>query len=167
MSAWRMAGCLAAAAGLLAGCQGSSGDAVEPTGGAYREVTPPPELVAQARPPIPDLPVPVGFDLDEERSRNLAVAGLRWVDHLYKGKRDRFAVARFYKRQMPIERWTLVKDMFAQGSIELDFVKESERCEVTCRKGDLWHPTYIKIEVWTAGRVPIQEPSAPRSPRRP
>lgn len=122
----------------------------------------PVELVAQARPPIPDLPVPIGFDLDEGRSRNLAAAGIRWIDHLYKGKADKFAVARFYRRQMPLTRWTLVTEMFAKGNLTLDFERQSDRCHVTVSDGSLFHPTYVHVELWTAGRVPTP-PSPPES----
>ena len=109
MIAPRLAVCLLLASSLIsAGCNQSG--TVESSGGALRQVSPPLELVARAHPPIVDLPVPIGFDLDEGRSRNFAAAGARYVDHLYKGGSDRFAVARFYKRHMPISRWVLVTD---------------------------------------------------------
>jgi hypothetical protein len=110
-------------------------------------------MVALSNPPIPDLPIPLGFDLDESHSRSFSAAGARYIDHVYKGREDRFAVARFYKRQMPVNRWTLVTDMYIQGDIMLDFEKESERCRVIVTKGSLWHPTYIKVQLWTSGRI--------------
>jgi hypothetical protein len=162
MTAPRPAVYLIAALGLLvAGCNGSN--TVESSGGAMREVSPPLELVAQARPPILDLPVPIGFELDEGRSRNFAAAGARYVDHLYKGGGDRFAVGRFYKRHMPISRWALVTDMFVQGDIVLDFEKETERCRIVASKGSLFHSTYIKVQLWTTGR--IQAPAQKGSKR--
>lgn len=137
---------------LLAGCNSNSAPGAT-AGGAYREVSLPPELVARARPRIPDLPVPIGFDIDEGRSRDFAAAGLRWVDHVYKGKANKFAVQRFYERHMPIARWVLVTYRFVQGEITLDFEKETERCVITVAKGSLFHPTYIKVALWTSGRI--------------
>jgi len=134
---------------------------VNTTSGAFQEVASPIELIARAYPWIPDVPVPIGFELDESRSRDFMAAGARYVDHLYKGRADKWAVARFYKRQMPIHRWTFVTDIFAQGDIRLDFEKETERCQIIISKGSWWHPTYIKVQLWTTGR--IIQPSAKSS----
>ena len=112
-----------------------------------------PELVGLARPPIADLPVPLGFSLRESKSRNFTAAGARYIDHVYNGSADKFAVARFYKRQMPISRWTMVTDMFVQGDIMLDFEKDTERCRVTITDGGLFNSTVIKVALWTSGRI--------------
>jgi len=157
MSAPRMAGWgVLAGLVLLAGCNNQP-NTVDTSGGAYREVSTPVQLVAQARPPILDLPVPIGFRLDETRSRNFAAAGARYVDHLYRGSGDKFAVARFYKRHMPISRWVLVTDMFVQGDIMLDFEKESERCRIIISQGGLFNNCTIKVQLWTTGRIPTAQ----------
>jgi hypothetical protein len=155
MNARRVVGVLLMAAAVIAGCNNKK---MEDSGESSSEASV--ELVAQARPPIPDLPVPIGFDLDQRRSRNLAAAGVRWIDHLYKGKADKFSVARFYRRQMPLTRWTLVTEMFAKGNLTLDFERQADRCHVTMSDGSLFHPTYVHVELWTAGRVPTP-PSPP------
>lgn len=147
------------AAGLLlaSGCAslniGSSGGSAAGAGQdpAVEQVGP--ELVGQARPPIPDVPVPSGFELKESRSRNFTAAGARYIDHAYQGSSDKFAVARFYKRQMPINRWTLVTDMFVQGDIMLDFEKNTERCRVTVTEGNIFQGTVVKVALWTSGRI--------------
>ncbi|HET6429084.1 MAG TPA: hypothetical protein VFJ30_11775 [Phycisphaerae bacterium] len=113
----------------------------------------PAELAAQVRPPILDLPVPVGFRMDERRSRDFAAAGARYVDHVYKGRSDKFAVGRFYKRNMPRSRWVLVTDMFVQGDIMLDFEKQTERCRIIVAGGDLIHTVHVKAQLWTTGRI--------------
>ena len=140
------------------GCESSQSAGVST--GSSAPVGPIPELVAMARPPIADLPVPIGFDLVESTSRNFAAAGARYVDHVYKGSADKFAVGRFYKRQMPLERWALVTDMFVQGSITLDFEKDTERCRITVTDGSWFHRTRIKLAVWTSGRLPVPQSSA-------
>lgn len=148
---------IAAAMLLAAGCNRTQ--TVDASSGAPQMVEPMAELIAQPRPPIPDMPVPIGFDLDEGKSRSFAAAGARYIDHLYKGRSDRFAVARFYKRQMPVNRWTLVTDMFVQGDIMLDFEKETERCRVIVTSGSLFHSTYVKVQLWTSGRIESPQPA--------
>ncbi len=158
MAILRLTGCVVAAAMVL--CLGGCGDSdkkLETTSGGYREVAPPIELIARANPPIHDMPVPIGFELDEDRSRNFTAAGARYVDHLYKGSADKWVVARFYKRQMPTNRWTFVTDIFAQGDIRLDFERETERCQIVIGKGSLFNPTYIKVQLWTTGRIVVPD----------
>ncbi|MHC4717251.1 MAG: hypothetical protein ACYS5V_09795 [Planctomycetota bacterium] len=141
-----------ALAACLGGCTEQT-STFESADGRNRRLDLPPELFAQARPPIPDLPLPVGFSLDERRSRNFAAAGARYVDHFYKGRADKFAVGRFYKRNMPVCRWVLVTDMFVQGDIMLDFEKQTERCRVIVAKGDLFNTVHVKTQLWTTGRI--------------
>jgi hypothetical protein len=154
-----IAGMVLLAAVATTGCNSNT---TNDSGGSARQAEPT-ELVAMSRPPVPDLPVPIGFDLDQGRSRNLAAAGVRWVDHVYKGSGDKFAVARFYRRQMPINRWVLVTEMFSKGDLKLDFEKQNERCHITLSDGDVFHATIIRTELWTAGRVP-QPQSPPQAP---
>jgi len=152
---------LTAAALLLAaaGCN-DSGQPTDLLSGGLAKVGPIPELVAMNRPPISDLPIPIGFDLKEGKSRNFTAAGARYVDHVYRGSPDKFAVGRFYKRQMPINRWTLVTDMFVQGDIMLDFEKDTERCRITITDGS-FGSTVVKVALWTSGR--IRPPTGTRS----
>jgi len=147
----RLAASILAAALLVVGCNNTQ--TVDRSSGAPRRVEASTLLIAQSRPPIPDLPIPVGFSLNEGKSRSFAAAGARYVDHVYDGSDNKFAVARFYKRQMPINRWTLVTDMFVQGDIMLDFEKELERCRIIIADGGMFNPTVIKVQLWTSGRI--------------
>ena len=139
----------------LAGCGGddqtlvSSGPSGEPLQGLQFA-----ELIAQARPPIADLPVPVGFDLDEGRSRSFEAAGARYIDHVYRGRGSKFDVKRFYERHMPTNRWSLVTDMFIRGDIKIDFEKQTEKCRVEVFEGGFWSATEIRVAVWTSGPLP-------------
>ncbi len=129
----------------------SGGEGSIPAGG--------PELVAMTHPPIPDLPVPTGFRLDESRSRNFRGGSARYVDHLYKGSSDKFAVGRFYMRQMPIQRWTLTADRFVQGDVIMDFQKESENCQIMVVDGGPFRGSEIRVMLWTSGRMdPVAKP---------
>ena len=141
-----------AAGVVVAGCNGGSGG-IGNTRDGPRDVVMTTELAVRATPPIRDLPVPVGFELDEGRSRNFRGGTARYVDHLYKGGADKFAVMRFYMGQMPIQRWVLVTDMFVQGDVMMDFRKESECCRIIVSDGSLFSRTYIKITLWTTGRI--------------
>jgi len=157
---WMLA--LAVAGGLVVGCGRS-----RPVQTGNGPAPPPdvaPDLVAKARPPIPDVPVPVGFALDESRSRAFAAAGARYVDHVYHGGDGRFAVARFYKQQMPAARWVLVTALFVQGDLMLDFEKETERCRVVIKKGGMFHQTDVFVQLWTSGQ--IQTAYAPKASNR-
>lgn len=145
---WMMG--LAASLLLAAGC---NNNASVNTGSTPREVGVPNELVAKARPPVPDVPVPLGFDLDEDESRSLASAGIRWVDHRYTGNPDKWAVGRFYKRQMPLNGWVLDSDQMSQGLITLSFSKGVERCDVRISDGGLFTGTVIRISVRSVGEI--------------
>ena len=118
-------------------------------------------LFARARPPIPDLPVPYGFDLNESRSRHWTVGQLRLVDHVYSGSADKFAVAEFYRTQMPINRWERVREHFAQGKIMLDFDKGDERCHVVIQEKGWGDGIEIQIMLSSSGKI-----STPAGSRR-
>jgi hypothetical protein len=112
-----------------------------------------PELVAQTQPTVADIPLPEGFHLDEKASRHNFGGAWRLVDHLYKGRADRFAVYRFYQQQMPGAQWTMVRARSAQTDSVLEFDKGSERCSITISKGDMVYQTYIKVMISTAGSI--------------
>jgi len=145
---WLLSASLAAVA---AGCDGTQ-NVNDPS--ERNRVAPILELRAQARPPIPDLPVPIGFRLDEGKSRTFEAGGARYIDHVYRGGADKFTVARFFKKQMQISRWTLMASMFVQGNIRLDFEKGAERCSITITDGDLFNKTHVKMQLWVSR--PIQ-----------
>ncbi len=111
-------------------------------------------LFAKAHPPIADLPVPFGFDLDEGRSRHWTVGSIRLVDHVYEGSGEKFDVARFYRTQMPINRWEMVRDVFAQGDIILDFDKGNERCHVVITEEGWGNRLEIKVLLSSSGKIP-------------
>jgi hypothetical protein len=54
---------------------------------------------------------------------------------------------------MPINRWALVTDKFVQGEIQLDFEKDTERCQVTIMDGGFFGSTAVKIAVMPSGRI--------------
>lgn len=145
---------------LLGGCGNESNVSAERDKSASLV----PELAPKALPLLPDLPVPMGFKLKEGSSRAFrSASGARYADLVYQGKDDKFSVGRFFRKQMPVSRWTLEKDLFVQGDVILGFTKETERCDVTISDSAvlwLFKQTTIEAQIWSTGKIvaPIQEP---------
>ena len=112
-----------------------------------------PELVAQANPPIADVPLPARFRLDEEQSWSRVTGGVRRIEHHYYGPADKFAVWRFFKKRMPEQQWTLVRDEYSNGGVRMDFDKASERCLVTISDGSLFNPSRVRVELYSVGAI--------------
>jgi hypothetical protein len=146
---WLVAALLAAMTASVCGCgwfeKKESGEAAGATGTAAR---PAPAHLPQVNPPISDIPVPIGFKLDESKSRNYAVAGVRFVDHVYSGSGDKFELKRFYERYMVMNRWVPSTSLFAQGRLELDFEKGGERSRITIVEGGWLEATRVSVLVW-------------------
>ena len=110
------------------------------------------DLVAQPRSPVPDVPVPSDFELVEKMSRSRSRGSWRTVDYLYRGGGEKFAVKRFFERQMSINGWTLVDQRFVQGRATLNYVKSDEICCITIYSGSAgWNGTYIHVDVSPGG----------------
>ncbi|MHC4982980.1 MAG: hypothetical protein ACYTF6_07410 [Planctomycetota bacterium] len=116
----------------------------------------------QVKPPISDVPVPVGFKIDEDKSRNYAVAGVRFVDHLYKGRENKFELKRFFERYMVMNRWKLVRFNYAQARLKLDFEKDYEGCRVEIWEAGVFSPTKISVLLWP-NKAPATEGEVPKT----
>lgn len=141
----------------LVGCQSSG--TIDTGSGAPREVASPSELIAQSRPPVPDVPLPINFTFEDTKSRSYAVGGIRIIDHSYVDRRwfnkaDKWAVGRFYRRQMPVNRWMLESDQMVRGTIYLQFNNEKEHCKITITGNDspVMSSTRIGVEVMPLGK---------------
>jgi hypothetical protein len=137
---------LAAAACLAAGCPGpgSAGN------GALVDAT---ELAAQARPPIPDVPMPVGFRYIEDRSYSWAGPGVRTIIHVYHGPKDKFAVARFFWKQMPLAGWQKMDESDGWSVKTMRFAKDTETCHITLQDGPMFVKTEVRVQVVPGGRA--------------
>lgn len=132
---------------VLGGC-GGNGEVVSDESGEPRPVLK--ELAARPNPPILDLPVPLGFDLDEGASRSADSGVARFVDHVYRGRADKFAIARFYKKSLPPNEWILIMETFTTGEYRLDFERPGERLSVFITSGGWFGSTKIKLQLWTS-----------------
>jgi len=116
----------------------------------------------QSQPPISDIPVPINFKLDEANSRNYAVPGARFVDHIYTGRGDKFVLKRFFERYMVMNRWVLATFSFGQGRIVLDFEKDYEHCRITIWEGGFLRPTSVSVFL-SPSKPPAGKGDTPRS----
>jgi hypothetical protein len=148
-----IAAMLAAGIGGCSGCDNRT-QTVDNTGGTPRMVETTPELIAQASPPIADVPLPVKFKLDEGKSWSRVAGGVRWIDHTYYGPADKFVTWRFFKKHMPGHQWTLMRDEYSEKTVRMDFEKANERCQVTIGNGTLFNPSRVRVYVYSAGATP-------------
>jgi hypothetical protein len=102
--------------------------------------------------PLEDVPIPVGFDLDERRSRYFAPGNMRFVDYFYKGSLERAKVLAFYRQEMTYAGWERVDERTSVGgTVLMEFDNGIERCEITLSKSsNLFKPTELHIMLWTA-----------------
>lgn len=132
MARWvrQLAAVLMVSAAAIAGCEGDGPSLAVPLVGndnaASAKVRSEVGLIPQARPPIQDLPVPVGFKLVESVSRDYESDNLRFVDHTYRGDAELVQVKRFVSGQMPRKGWTLETSQFVRGVQTLRFRKGEE-----------------------------------------
>ena len=108
------------------------------------------ELAAMSKPPVADIPVPLGFKLDEGSSRSCDSGVARFVDHLYLGSASKYAVSRFYKKAMVSQKWRFVSETSSLGDQDLRFDRPGETCKVTITSGSWLHPTKLKVQLWTS-----------------
>lgn len=87
-------------------------------------------LTASPTPIERDVPVPTGFLLVDRASEDWSNESARYLRHEYRGRADKRAVREFYRRQMPLVRWTLLDDSNVHGSIVMRFQRGTESCRV-------------------------------------
>ena len=93
-------------------------------------------------------------------SRSRSRGSWRTVDYLYRGSGEKFAVIRFFERQMPINGWTATDKRFVQGRATLNFVNDNEICSITVYNASGWNGTYIHVDVSPSGEaIPLAKPA--------
>ena len=98
---------------------------------------------------IADLPVPAKMKINKSASYSYEGAGSRDVDYTYSGWVDIRRVHRFYREQMPLNRWQMLGDDYSRGVYWLTFQKNREICTVIIRKSLIF---------WIEVRLRIQQP---------
>jgi hypothetical protein len=120
----RLLVCLAAIAIGGCGCRtplplSSDGRWLTPAGGEG--------LVARVGSPIPDVPMPIGFVGIAPESRASVEGGIRRVRHVYQGRADVEAVARFYRRQAQLHDWQSGDGRASASLNQMTFTKGNEK----------------------------------------
>ena len=151
---------IVAAALAVSGC--TRDRTIDSSGGAPREVSMMPGLVAVSRPYVPDVPVPLDFQQVEKQSIDFGAGSARYVHHIYKGKAAKWDVRRFYEKHMPVNQWSLVTYMNADGEMSLDYEKQNERCRIIVADGSWFYPVRVIVRLWTSGPI---VPKTPKSSR--
>ena len=151
--------CMLVVAAAVAGCNQYRGRTIDTGRDGLSEVPRPNVLGAKPNPVISDLPVPVGFKMVEGKSRSMAVPGMRMVDHYYRGRANKWAVGKFYHRQMEASGWKQAADRMFQGILYMDFVKNnnSEFCGIVIRSAS-FGGTEIQVAIY-----PLVGRQTPRS----
>jgi hypothetical protein len=104
-------------------------------------------LIADARSPIVDVPVPAGFSMsDESSSKVIPASGLRMVNHRYTGHDDLLPIVDFYKQLLPTKGWVLADQSQQPGQeVSLHYTKKSEECSVTISERTF--DTVIRVKI--------------------
>jgi hypothetical protein len=109
----------------------------------------PKELQAKASPAFVEVPMPVGFKYDEDRSRSATWPGGEYIDHFYTGSSDRFEVARFYRKQMPLSGWLAKpEDQSGGGIITQEYDRQGKTCRVRISNAGVFTGTEIHVTVF-------------------
>jgi hypothetical protein len=95
-------------------------------------------LVASAAPQITDVPIPRGFVLVQAAGKKGADDGPGHLSHSYEGKADKAALQQFYRREMPLVRWTPTGEDDDPGRYTLRFERAHESCIVEIVGGGGW-----------------------------
>lgn len=101
---------------------------------------------------IQDVPVPEGFERNQQESNYSAdVSGRRILD-VYEGRAHPIRVRNFYLTNLPSSGWVKKSDTLAGGIYTLEFSKAKERCTVTIgpKASSRWSPpTEARVSIET------------------
>ncbi len=128
----------------LAGCRTTAGSNWSQT------------LTAAKDPREPDIPAPASFRFTEDASEDYRDGRRRlYVRHRYLGSADKQAVRRFYQREMPRVKWSLVSNANLHGYYVLRYEKGAEACEITIKDAPRGRggPTAVDIRITPLERV--------------
>jgi hypothetical protein len=109
-------------------------------------------------PKFADIPIAPGFEIVPGRSTDTQIGPSRRISHVYKGDAKVPEVSEYYRRRMPDQGWTLVRESFVGGRQRFMFNKGNESCHVLIY--DDWG-TKVQVEVWPAGGKPVEPHGGP------
>jgi len=100
-----------------------------------------------------DIPIPVGFRLEDRSSEDWASGRVRYVRHRYSGIADKYAVRRFYREQMPLVRWSPQSENLVDGRHTLRFKRPRESCTIRVSDADSGRAGAVTVEVLIAPEI--------------
>lgn len=131
---------------IISGCQLIENSAAEP---AYAQ------LVAATTPFESDIPVPVSFRIVEGVSEDYRQAGRRvFLRHRYVGSAAKITVRSFYRDQMPLCRWTPLRDFALRGAYTMQFEKGGDFCTIIVADDEQAGRGRVVVDVCVAPGLP-------------
>jgi len=103
-------------------------------------------LMAGANSPIADVPVPIGFKLQEGKSYAQVTGPLRFVKYYYVGRESTLPVVKFFKDNMPLNKWDFVSQDGPANEMTLKFTKSNEDCVIVIQGGSMHTKVWINID---------------------
>ena len=94
--------------------------------------------------------MPTGFRLVDQASEDFSSGPVRYVRHRYLGRADKYAVREFYRKQMPLVRWTAISDSNVNGRITMRFQRQDESCTVTIEDETSGFARRVAVQVMIA-----------------
>lgn len=109
-------------------------------------------LVAAANSPIADVPIPAGFYYQQSKSWTQVNPNLkiRSLSHEYKGKDPMLAVAKFYREELPKNKWATPVLEQAGDKITLKTAKSNEDLQIVIWEGTF--DTHINVKLEPTGK---------------
>ena len=131
-------------------------------------------LVADPHSPIPDVPVPVGFRLDQSVSRSSESGDTRVIDHTYAGRAGNAEIQEFYLGQMKRYGWTLSASQRVHLVVAQQYRREKpvpETCELRITTEDNMMSVFAlpktKVIISIRPDMQRQHEDAPPEPKQP
>ena len=102
-------------------------------------------LVATARSPISDVPIPQKLKYADKESYSREEGGRREYSHVYRGNASKRSVALFFKDHLPRHGWKFVSDSELRGLRMLEFTKGKER--LTLQMFEEWGSANLQLRL--------------------
>lgn len=114
-----------------------------------------PQLVAATNPFESDIPVPGSFRIVEGVSEDYRQGGRRvFLRHRYVGTAAKIAVRSFYRDQMPLGRWTPLRDYSLRGAYTMQFEKGGDYCTIIVADDEQAGRGHVVVDVCVAPGLP-------------
>ncbi|MCG3137175.1 MAG: hypothetical protein HJJLKODD_01018 [Phycisphaerae bacterium] len=130
--------------------------------GEPNKPTTPQRVIPQERAFFSDVPLPVGFNINDRASEDRMSGERRiYVRHVYEGRGEAYAIRSFYLEQMPQYQWQVVSVGNTGGMHTIRLTKERESCTITVSAFTTRWRDGVRVEI-----LITQESGAAATPRK-